>query len=195
MPPSEASRQRITFVTGNAGKVREMQAALGDAYQIVADDRGYPEIQADTLEEVARSGAASLLEAGLEPPFLLEDAGLAVTALRGFPGVYSRYAFDTLGCNGILRLLRDVEAESRTAAFEAQIAYVDVAREVHLFTGTARGRIAEAARGEQGFGFDPIFVPDAGDGRTFAQMDAAEKGALSHRGAAADAFRTWLSNQ
>jgi XTP/dITP diphosphohydrolase len=184
MPPSSppAPRRLITFVTGNAGKVAELAALLAPlGVAVVADGRGYPEVQADTLEEVTEAGARHLLAAGLSPPFILEDSGLFVAALRGFPGVYSRNALDTLGVGGLLRLLRDVELEMRSAAFQADLAYVDSAGAIHHFAGLCKGRIAERAAGANGFGFDPVFVPH-GHAATFAEMDAAEKSRLSHRG-------------
>ncbi|HLF16181.1 MAG TPA: non-canonical purine NTP pyrophosphatase, partial [Candidatus Thermoplasmatota archaeon] len=79
---------RLTFVTGNPGKARELAAALAPhGVEVVQDPRGYPEMQADTLDEVAAFGADHLLASGLPPPFVLEDAGLFVDALQGFPGV------------------------------------------------------------------------------------------------------------
>src|SRR5687767_726482 len=183
---------RVTFVTGNAGKARELREQLAPfGIDVTQDPRGYPEVQADTLAEVAEAGARHLLAEGLRPPFLLEDSGLFVAALRGFPGVYSRHALDTIGCAGILKLLADVELESRAAAFQAHLLYVDAAGGLHGFDGACPGRIAERAAGAGGFGFDPVFEP-RGNGRTFAEMDAAEKSALSHRGQAVRAFLAFL---
>lgn len=185
-PAAHAGRPgRLTFVTGNAGKAAEMAALLAPlGVEVVADGRGYPEVQAGTLAEVTEAGARHLLAAGLAPPFILEDSGLFVAALRGFPGVYSRHALDTIGVAGLLRLLRDVELEMRGAAFQADLAYVDAAGAIHHFAGACRGRIAERAAGQGGFGFDPVFVP-AGHALSFAEMDAAAKNRASHRGQAA----------
>ncbi|MHB1261464.1 MAG: RdgB/HAM1 family non-canonical purine NTP pyrophosphatase, partial [Thermoplasmatota archaeon] len=184
--------KRITFVTGNAGKVRELTEQLAPfGIAVDQDKRGYPEIQAATLAEVAEAGAAHLLASGLKPPFLLEDSGLFVAALRGFPGVYSRHALDTIGCAGVLRLMRDVEAETRSAAFRSHLLYVDTAGRLHGFEGTCPGRIVEVAAGSGGFGFDPLFAPRGHD-RTFAEMAPAEKAALGHRGQAVRAFRAFL---
>lgn len=195
MAATVALPEKITFVTGNPGKVAELQHALEPlSIEVHQDKRGYPEIQADTLEAVAEAGARHLLDSGLGPPFLLEDAGLFVSALRGFPGVYSRYVLDTIGNAGLLCLLRDVELEQRTAAFQARLQYVAPDGRLHGFEGTVRGRIAERAAGSGGFGFDPVFIPDGHD-RTFAEMDTAEKGSVSHRGRAVAAFVEWLRNQ
>ncbi len=179
---------KFTFVTGNEGKARELGRLLAPrGHTVVQDRRGYPEIQADTLDEVAGAGADHLLATGLYGPFLLEDSGLFVAALKGFPGVYSRHAFDTIGCPGLLRLMQDVELESRAASFQACLLYVDAAGRRHAFAGTCKGRIADRMAGRGGFGFDPIFVP-AGHDATFAVMDEAQKSAVSHRGAAGRAF-------
>ncbi|HJQ94051.1 MAG TPA: RdgB/HAM1 family non-canonical purine NTP pyrophosphatase [Candidatus Thermoplasmatota archaeon] len=184
--------QRLTFVTGNAGKARELRGQMAPlGVEVVQDDRGYPEVQAASLAEVAEAGARHLLASGLRPPFLLEDSGLFVAALRGFPGVYSRHTLDTIGCAGLLKLLADVEQETRTAAFRAHLLYVDAAGAMHGFEGTCPGRISERAAGTGGFGFDPVFQPRGHD-RTFAEMDAEEKAGLSHRGQAVRAFLGFL---
>ncbi len=198
-PTEPAARpQSITFVTGNAGKVAELQELLDPlGISLVADDRGYPEIQHEQLAGVAQAGAGYLLATGLEPPFILEDSGLFVTALKGFPGVYSRHALDTIGCQGLLALLRDVELESRSAAFQANVCYVDPHGRPHHFSGTCRGRIAERTAGSGGFGFDPIFIPDdtpsgARPAQTFGEMEQAQKNQVSHRARAGQALAAWL---
>jgi XTP/dITP diphosphohydrolase len=170
-------------VTGNPGKVAELRALLEPlGIQVVPDGRGYTEIQADTLEEVAQAGATELLAGGLKPPFVLEDSGLFVAALNGFPGVYSRHALDTLGCKGLLDLLADRPVR-RDAHFEACLLYVDAEGRAHSFRGRCRGTIAHKKAGTGGFGFDPVFVPK-GHRETFAQMDWQQKARLSHRGKA-----------
>jgi XTP/dITP diphosphohydrolase len=152
--------------------------------------RTYEEVQADTLDEVALKSAQTLLaEAEITRPYFLEDAGLFVEALKGFPGVYSAYAYRTLGCAGVLRLLEG--QADRRARFESRIALVTRWGEVDMYSGTSRGNIAPEARGEGGFGFDPIFVPD-GEARTFAEMPLPEKERLSHRGAAVAALKDRL---
>jgi XTP/dITP diphosphohydrolase len=184
--------RRVTFVTGNAGKVAELRQQLGPrGITVVQDKRGYPEVQADTLREVAEAGARHLLADGLRPPFLLEDSGLFVAALRGWPGVYSRHALGTVGIPGLLKLMADVEAEMRTAAFQACLLYVDGSGRPHAFEGACPGRIAERAAGDGGFGFDPVFVPK-GEELTFAQMEPAQKARSSHRGKAVRAFLDFL---
>ncbi len=185
----------ITFVTGNPGKVEEMRAVLDPlGIAVIQDSRGYPEIQHDELRGVAEAGAGYLLATGLEAPFILEDAGLFISALGGFPGVYSSYAFKTIGNQGILRLLQDVEKEVRTATFRANLLYIDEHGHPHHFEGSVKGTIADKAAGKGGFGYDPIFIPD-GNSRTFGELSADEKNEISHRGQAARAFAEWVANQ
>lgn len=194
MTPATLPHPPITFVTGNAGKVAELQALLEPlGWSIQQDRRGYPEVQADTLAAVCDAGATALLASGLNPPFLLEDSGLFVSALRGFPGVYSRHALDTIGCAGILRLLQHVELELRTASFQSHLLFVDAEGNRHGFSGQCKGSIANVPAGQGGFGFDPIFCPSTGAGATFAQQTPAQKNEISHRGHAVRAFLAHLA--
>jgi XTP/dITP diphosphohydrolase len=183
-------RHRLTFVTGNKGKVAELAAlAAPHGIEVVQDARGYPEVQASSLAQVTEAGADHLLRSGLEPPFLLEDSGLFVDSLRGFPGVYSRHALETIGIRGILRLLDG--PGPRGARFESDLLLVEAGAR-HHFHGTCAGTIATEARGEGGFGYDPVFIP-AGEARTFAQMPMAEKARLGHRGKAVGLLLAYLS--
>lgn len=182
---------KLTFATGNAGKFAEARAVLEPlGHTLEQWDRGYPELQADTLGEVARAGVDALAGV-LEPPFFLEDAGLFVDALGGFPGVYSSYVHRTLGWEGVLKLLDGVD--DRGARFEAVIGFAE-GKEVRLVRGVCPGTIAAVAAGEHGFGFDPVFVPE-GHARTFAEMDVHEKAPLSHRGRALAAFVALLEDR
>lgn len=188
------AQAELKFITGNPGKVRELQALLEPkGITVIQDDSGYPEIQADSLEDVATAAVGYLMATGMEPPFVLEDAGLFIGALQGFPGVYSRHALDTIGCAGILRLMEGVELESRGATFQACLTHVDEDGNFTHHHGRCKGRIADRAAGEDGFGFDPIFIPED-DERTFAEMTDEEKGTLSHRGNAVRAFVDALDN-
>ncbi|MEE9163626.1 MAG: non-canonical purine NTP pyrophosphatase [Thermoplasmata archaeon] len=143
----------------------------------------YPEVQANRLEEVVTS-ALDFLAPVHGDDLVVDDSGLFVQGLAGFPGVYSSYVYQTLGGEGILRLLED--ARDRRATFETVLGLRRDGANV-LFLGKCRGTIAEAPRGSEGFGFDPIFVPEEAS-RTFAQMTRAEKNSVSHRGRAADAL-------
>ena len=141
-----------------------------------------------TLEQNARIKAEALAGA-LQLPAVADDTGLEVDALDGAPGVHSaRYAGDvaTYADNVVklLRALHDVPGASRTARFATvAIARWPDGREVSR-RGEVEGAITDAARGLDGFGYDPVFVPSEGDGRTFAEMTPEEKHAVSHRGRA-----------
>lgn len=165
----------VYFITSNQHKFEEIQKMT--SIDIRRKRIDYPEIQADSLEEVARYGIEYCYSKVREPCFV-EDSGLFIDCLSGFPGVYSKYVFTTLGCCGILKLLEN----ERGAHFRSVIAFKDE-RKMSLFTGDVTGTIAEIERGVHGFGFDPIFIPE-GEERTFAEMTVEEKNLYSHRGKA-----------
>jgi len=177
----------IVFITSNKGKVEEAQKyfiPLG--IKIIQQKIEYPEIQAGELEEVVKFGIKWLKDK-LDKPFFIDDSGLFINALNGFPGVYSKYVFKTLGNEGILKLMNGVE--NRRACFKSVIGYYD--GEIHIFKGVVDGTIAHKKRGNLGFGFDPIFIPE-GFNKTFAEMTTEEKNKISHRGKALASFSKWL---
>lgn len=172
----------MRFVTSNAGKFQEVARMLEARGLPVAHlDVRYPEVQADSLEEVVRA-SLRWLTPRFGDDLLVDDSGLFIPALQGFPGVYSNYVFRTLGCAGVLRLLQS--GDSREATFVACFGLAS-GEEARLFIGTCAGTLTREPRGAGGFGFDPIFLPQ-GEGRTFAEMSVEEKNALSHRARAAD---------
>ena len=187
---------KIVFATNNAHKLTEVQAVLGDAYTLVTPrDCGVteeiPEDQ-ETLEGNASQKARYLhRRTGLD--CFADDTGLEVEALGGAPGVHSaRYATDghDFAANNRL-LLKNLEgAENRRARFRTVISLL-LGGEEHLFEGIVEGRIIDREAGHEGFGYDPLFVPDDQPERaaadhplTSAEMNAAEKNAISHRGKA-----------
>ncbi|HZR12264.1 MAG TPA: RdgB/HAM1 family non-canonical purine NTP pyrophosphatase [Acidimicrobiia bacterium] len=190
------------LATANPDKAREIRdvlGAVGLASGLVPRPDDVPDVDetGETLEENARLKAVALCEAtGLLA--IADDTGLEVDALAGAPGVRSaRYAGDDATyADNVAKLLRELDGvpdARRGARFvTVAIARWPDGREV-VARGEVRGSIATRPRGREGFGYDPVFVADDGDGRTFAQMTAAEKHALSHRGRAlralADALR------
>jgi XTP/dITP diphosphohydrolase len=176
----------IYFVTSNKGKYAEAQALFDD---IVQRDIGYTEIQADTLEEVALYGMKEVA-ARLDGPVMLEDAGLFVQALRGFPGVYSAYVQKTIGNAGILRLMEALE--NRSAYFKSVVAYAEPGMETVMFSGEVHGHIGFEARGNKGFGYDPIFYADD---MSLAEMDLEKKNQISHRAESMRALKKWLQSR
>jgi XTP/dITP diphosphohydrolase len=175
----------MKFITSNRGKFIEMEHMLS-GFQLQQHTIAYPEVQADGLEAVVQF-ALTWLQPRVDGSFFVEDAGLFVEALDGFPGVYSAYAFRTIGNPGILQLL--LEAKNRAASFKSVIGLYD--GEPHVFEGVCQGRIAFAERGGHGFGYDPIFMPAQGD-TTFGEMTTTEKNTLSHRGKAAAKLLSYL---
>ena len=188
---ASAGRRQLLFQTGNLGKLAEARLyfePLGFTVEQFLINGEPPEIiepQSDDLVTVARSkisqGVALLAGAGrADSALLVEDAGLFIDVLGGFPGVYSSSVLEKLGLDGILTLLQG--REQRTALFGCCAAMWDGER-LLIGEGNCTGEIAQEARGEHGFGYDPLFIPDVSgaDGRTFAQMSPEEKGRSSHR--------------
>jgi len=179
----------IAFVTTNPGKFREVSAKLAPiGLRLRRVDLAYPEVQADRLEDVVGHAARDLVKR-VRGEFIIDDSGLFIDALGGFPGVYSSYAYRTIGCEGVLELLR--RRPRRTARFESVILFAGKSRRPRIFRGVCAGTIAWRSRGAAGFGFDPIFVPRSAR-RTFAEMSLAEKNAISHRARAVEALAGYL---
>ena len=178
MPPP------LAFVTSSEHKHREARAILGVALERVALD--LPEPQGLDVVEVARA-KARLAFAALGRPVLVEDTALELAALGGFPGPLIRWLLEAAGVAAIPRLL-DGFATRAASARCAALAF-DGEREL-LGVGTVAGEIAAAPRGGSGFGWDVVFVPEWGGGRTYAEMPPEEKNARSHR---ALAFRELAS--
>jgi XTP/dITP diphosphohydrolase len=168
----------LYFITSNKGKVVEATQKLAPlGFRVVQKDLGYPEVQVDSLEEVAQYGVEQVRER-FEKPFMLEDAGVFIQALEGFPGVYSKYVFFTIGLPGILRLLDGVS--NRSAVFRSVYAYHEPGKKPLICTGKCEGTIINECRGTNGFGYDPLFVPKDAT-KTFAEMTIKEKNHYSHR--------------
>jgi len=176
----------IYFVTSNKGKFAEAMAIFGG---LVQKDIGYAEIQADTLEEVAQYGMLEVASR-LQGPVMLEDAGLFVEALQGFPGVYSAYAQKTIGNAGILRLMDGLE--NRNAYFKSVVAYSEPGMGTVMFSGEVHGQIGFEPRGKKGFGYDPIFY--VGE-VSMGEMDLVEKNKISHRAGSMRALKKWLDSR
>lgn len=181
----------ITFITGNKHKVIEAENIFKD-YDINLEhiDFGYCEPQG-TLEEVAISGA-KYASRKLDRSVIVEDAGLFIKALKGFPGTYSSYVQDTIGNKGILKLLTDTD--NRCAEFRSVIGYCAPNSEPKIFLGKVSGEIAVEERGNLGFAFDPIFYVPSED-KTFGELTTDEKNRFSHRKNSLEKFIKWYSSQ
>jgi len=178
------------MATGNRHKYREARrvlSELGVELRLLEVER--VEIQADDLAEIAVYSAEQT--AAGDRPIVVEDAGLFIDHYGGFPGPYSSYALRTIGLRGVLKLMDGVG--EREASFQSAVAFRH-GDEIRCFRGVVRGRIARSIRGTGGFGYDPIFIPDEGDGRTFGEMTSEEKNALSHRARAFRSLGEWLGS-
>ncbi|RJS89056.1 XTP/dITP diphosphatase [Candidatus Bathyarchaeota archaeon] len=186
------SRRELRMVTGNRHKFLEARLILAEfQVDLLQVDAKRLEIQAEDVEEVARFSAEDAARR-LGGPLIVEDAGLFIHHLGGFPGPYSSYVLRTIGLEGVLRLMKG--ASDRRAHFKSAIAFCEApGRTPRVFTGVVEGVISKERRGEKGFGYDPIFIPLEGDGRTFAEMETEEKGRLSHRGRALRKFAEWFT--
>ena len=183
----------IYFITGNKGKVVEAQKKFSEiGVNVIQKNLGYPEIQVEKLEDVAIFGVQHVLK-NFDKPFILEDAGLFIDSLNGFPGVYSAYVYHTIGCKGILKLMKDVDSKNRIATFKSVYAYAEPGKEPRFFVGECLGEISSEEKGDNGFGYDPIFMPKKGE-KTFAEMDVSEKNTLSHRGQSLDKLLDFFKN-
>lgn len=189
---------KLVFATNNSHKLEELRQIAGDRFEILSlgdigchDD--IPET-ADTLE------GNSLLKARWVKQHygydcFADDTGLEVEALEGEPGVRSaRYAGDghDSGANMKLLLQRMQDKINRKARFRTVITLI-MGEQTHCFEGIVNGHITEAPRGDSGFGYDPVFMPQ-GWNKTFAEATAGEKNAVSHRGRAVEALITFLKS-
>ena len=181
--------KKLYFITGNKGKLIEIQERVKTLdTKVIQKDLGYPELQAETLEEVAEHGVTHI-QKQFNESFILEDAGLFIDELDGFPGVYSKYVFYTIGLAGILKLMENKTI--RSAVFRSVYAYAEQNSKPILFIGECKGTITTKEKGTGGFGYDPLFIPDA-KSLTFAEMTTEEKNRYSHRGKALDKLFDFL---
>ncbi len=191
-------RKVVFFATGNINKFNEARSILSQYGFAVGMLRlKGDEIQSENLKEIAQTSVKNAYER-CRLPIFVEDAGLFIDALQGFPGPYAAYVYHTIHNSGILKLLENTK--DRRAKFQSVIAYCDHPQtqcEPICFEGESKGEITLAERkekGKSGFGFDPIFQP-AESKKTFAEMTIAEKNGYSHRAMAIRKFAEWYRKQ
>ena len=192
---------RIIFATANPGKLREAAEVLGEGYEIISPatlgiTEDIPET-GSTLQENSLQKARYLFErTGL--PCFADDTGLEVDALGGAPGIYSaRYAGPEHDSNANMdKLLTElIRIEDREARFHTVVTLILADGQPRFFEGVCEGAIAPRKAGCGGFGYDPVFLPDAYPGRTLAEVSEEEKNAVSHRGRALRAMADWLKTR
>jgi len=183
---------RLVCASANPDKVTEIAAILDGVVDLLPRPPGVPEVaeDADTLIGNARLKATAICDAtGL--PAVSDDTGLFVDAIGGAPGIYAaRFAGeDATYADNRAKLLRELgDTRNRKASFVSTVMVVWPDGQELAVEGVCEGTIAITELGDRGFGYDPVFVPDDGDGRSFAQMTDAEKNQISHRARALHAL-------
>jgi XTP/dITP diphosphohydrolase len=191
------SRLRLVCASANPDKVAEIAAILGDVVELQPRPAGIADVveDADTLEGNARLKAKAIAAATGQAA-IADDTGLEVVALHGAPGVYAaRYAGEgATYADNRAKLLAALGGQAdRRATFRSVVMVVWPDGSETAAEGRCEGTIAEEERGDRGFGYDPVFIPADGDGRTFAEMTDGEKNSLSHRARALHSLLTTLS--
>jgi XTP/dITP diphosphohydrolase len=180
----------VLFATSNRHKVAEANK-VGAEYNVSFTQINvmYPEIRADSCRAVAEDGAR-YVHSQINRPIIVEDSGLFIDALNGFPGPFSAFVVGKIGLGGMLKLMDGVN--DRKASFISAVAYCD--KDVlEIFEGAAEGYITHEERGTHGFGYDPIFHP-ADSTKTFAE-DIKHKDQVSHRRKAIELLCRWLKSR
>lgn len=176
---------KITIVTSNANKAVEVAAFFQGAVEVDHVPLEIPESRSEDVGEIARA-KAEYAYGQLKTPLIVDDTGLAIDALNGFPGPYAAYVQHAIGNAGILKLMEGLQ--ERTARFTTAIAFANGSG-IRIFKGTLHGRICSSPRGDAGFGYDPIFEIGS---MTLAEISIDEKSRISHRARALGAFHDWF---
>ena len=178
-------RQKLFFASSNENKFQEAERILTNlGVKVNFSKTTLEEIQSSSLSEIAEQKAISAYEL-IQKPVIIEDDGLFIDSLNGFPGPYSSYVYDTIGNKGIMNLLEN--SEFRDAKFVSIIAYLGGSDGVKLFESSIPGKISSVIE-KGGWGYDPIFIPD-GESKTYANVSDKDK--LSHRAASLKKFSSW----
>ena len=176
----------LFFVSSNENKFQEAERILSNlGVQINLFKTTLEEIQSNNLDDIAEQKAINAYEL-IQKPVIIEDDGLFINSLNGFPGPYSSYAYDTIGNKGIMNLLENFQV--RDAKFVSIIAYCDDNCDVKLFESSIPGKISSSIE-KGGWGYDPIFIPD-GESKTYANVYDKDK--FSHRAASLTKFSNWF---
>lgn len=161
----------INFITSNKGKVREFKEILKSIAKVRHIEMSYPELRSDDPEEIAGLAAKQLADL-MNKTVIVEDSGLFIEALNGFPGTCSAYIHKRIGLNGIIKLMQNVK--NRRCEYRSAVGFCIPGREPVSFLGEEDGIVAEEIRGSYGFGHDPIFIPK-GSKKTYGEMKKVEK--------------------
>ncbi|HLC95718.1 MAG TPA: RdgB/HAM1 family non-canonical purine NTP pyrophosphatase [Candidatus Nanoarchaeia archaeon] len=162
---------KICLITSNKGKVKEFKQILEPKIKVEHIEMSYPEMRSDDPREIAELAAKQLADI-IGKPIVVEDSGLFITALNEFPGTCSAYIHKRIGLRGILDLMKG--ARNRAAYYKSAVGFCMPGKEPLSFLGIEKGKIAAAVRGKNGFGHDPIFIPQ-NSGKTYGEMDFPEE--------------------
>jgi XTP/dITP diphosphohydrolase len=180
----------LLFVTGNEGKVREAREILSyKAVDVRQEKMDLDEVQDSDAETVSRHKAIQAYKK-LRTPLIVEDTGLHIAAMNGYPGAMIKHFLESIGMRGIVDFVR---GKSSAAEAVCVVSYCGEDGEVTSFRGSVRGRISSSVAGSYDFGWDPIFIPE-GHERTFAEMGMDEKNKVSHRRMALEKLALWLKS-
>ena len=196
---------KLTLATRNPKKIEEIRSILGHQFEVTGMDAISASADLELIEDCQTFAGNAILKAvpvarATQQLALADDSGLVVDALDGAPGVHSaRYAgenaTDEVRNQKLLHALKDIPYSQRTARFQCAIAIADQEGKVEVVEGVCQGEIAHQPKGDQGFGYDPVFVPD-GYQQTFAQLGATVKNRISHRrralALAAKVVQNWI---
>ena len=185
------SRDKLVLVTQNKHKLREIRPLFeefGIGFETTSIEKW--EVRSNDVETVALE-AAKYAYAELQRPLVVDDTGLYIEALEGFPMAYPAFVLETIGRKGILRLMDGVV--DRSAMFVSAVGFCD-GTTMRAFKGVMEGTIGYEELGEEGFGYDPIFIPE-GYTKTYAQLTFSEKITISHRTRAFRAFLEWYTKK
>lgn len=192
--------RNLVFATGNSHKLQEVQGLFKEGFALsclkdVNITEEIPETADNLVDNALQKAWYVYKKCGI--PCFADDTGLEVEALNGAPGVYSaRYAGEQKDSRlNMLLLLKNMSGKTnRNARFRTIIAYIDENAQEHIFEGEIRGKIIENMAGENGFGYDPIFVPEGYD-KTFAQLSSETKNKISHRARAMEKFLSYINSK
>lgn len=176
----------LVVVTTNKNKLAEINQILGTNHKVSKID--IPEIQTLDLDELITFKAREAYKR-IKKPVLVEDVSLAIKALGGLPGTFVKFFLDALGTEGTVTLVR---SRNTSTTATAAVAIYD-GRTLKIFKGQVKGTLSKTNRGEYGFGFDKVFIPN-GYNRTFAEMAPELKNKISHRAKALTKLKKYLIN-
>ena len=196
---------KLTLATRNPKKIEEIRSILGHQFEVTGMDAISASSDLELIEDCQTFAGNAILKAvsvakATQQLALADDSGLVVDALDGAPGVHSaRYAgenaTDEVRNQKLLHALKDIPYSQRTARFQCAIAMADKEGKIEVVEGVCQGEIAHQPKGDQGFGYEPVFVPD-GYQQTFAQLGATVKNRISHRwralALAAKVVQNWI---